>query len=395
MAIGMTTASQAPIEGRLFRAGSEFELVVFDRLPHEEQAALAELRSDANFYGVLKPRSANGRTIKSVNKDTALLFLTLQQPGPLPFFVYDSEPDETRAAVWRLVLDGILEAEDGGRFVSGSEAAERLANRTAAAPSGRLAVLSRSALRLAERSGLHDASLLAAWLYRFGSEPISPRWTKRLPDGPRVLDFVDAAPGSARGRTLDAHWDAADAPSAEGWIAWSRRGRAHVAPGEATCKLYVSPRIEAVPEAFGHVLEIATARGMGFKIGGNAAGLLRPDKIVVYFSDQERLLEAASDLAGRLASCPAQGVPFSAEITPDGMLSWGMDPPQRERRLMWEAVESWRLWVVRRLAVAMIAADGDRASSTLSPAQFALERLRHEGVDVDHWMPAARLWRAD
>jgi len=80
----MTAASLAFLEGRLFRAGSDFELIVFDRLSAEDRAALADLRSDPDFYGVLKPRNSSGRTIKSVNKDVALLFLTLQQPGPLP-----------------------------------------------------------------------------------------------------------------------------------------------------------------------------------------------------------------------------------------------------------------------------------------------------------------------
>ena len=83
----------------------------------------------------------------------------------------------------------------------------------------------------------------------------------------------------------------------------------------------------------------------------------------------------------------------SAEISGDGLLSWGMDPPAQGRVVAWHEQESWRLWVARRLALAMVGARST-GSAELSPAEFALERLRHDGVDVDGWTPSASLWRA-
>jgi hypothetical protein len=162
---------------------------------------------------------------------------------------------------------------------------------------------------------------------------------------------------------------------------------------DPTYKLYVSPQVEAMPAVFAKVLQAMSTRTMGFKIGSSAAGLLRPDKMVLYFDDRQSLQAVASELAKLFPGVAAHGVPFTAEITSDGLLSWGMDPPQRERRLAWQDVESWRLWVVRRLAIALIAAHSN-PSDRMSPADFALERLRHEGVDVDDWTPASRLWRA-
>jgi hypothetical protein len=41
----------------------------------------------------------------------------------------------------------------------------------------------------------------------------------------------------------------------------------------------------------------------------------------------------------------------------------------------------------------MIAVQAD-ARSTIAPGQFALERLRHEGVDVDTWTPSASMWQS-
>jgi hypothetical protein len=389
----MTAASHMSLAERVFRAGPAFELVVYDRLPQDEQAALAELTADPDFYGILRPQQPNGQTVKSVNRDTALLWLTMRSPGPLPFFVLTQQPEAASSGVWQLVLDGVLETEEGGRFVSGAEAAKLLADGRVAAPQGTLAEMSRRALRQADRLQSEDAAQLADWLYRYGMQPVSPRWFKRLPDSSAVLEFVGAAPGTARRRALDARWDLGDPDAANGWIAWSSRGRSAGSPDGATYKLYVSPQPDAMPEAFTAVHEATAAPMVGFKIGANAAGLLRPDKMVLYFDSLEKLLAVASSLDERLSRVPAHGVPFSAQITANGLLSWGMDPPQKQRRLAWQDVESWRLWVVRRLALAMCAARST-ASPGLPPSDFALERMRHEGVDVDDWKPAMHLWRA-
>jgi hypothetical protein len=387
----MNVDAVATLHGRVFRAGTAFDLIVFDRLPLEEQAALMGLRADPNFYGILRPRPGTGRTIKSVSRDTALLWLTLQSPGPLPFFATGDGDEGHAAAVWQFVLDGVLEMQTDSGFVAGAQAAEVLSNGRRSLPEGRLARLSALALRYGERLRLEDPQQLAGWLYGFGSQPLSPRWQHRLPDRDAVLAFVGAGPGTALGRRLDIGWDAGSEELAPGWLAWSSRARSDTGAGKVAHKLYVSPAIDAMPLAFEAVLDVLSTRAAHFKIGGNAAGLLRPDKMVIYFRDQASLLAAASALSARLSGVAAHGVPFSAEITPDGLMSWGMDPPRSERRLAWQEPESWRLWVVRRLAAAMVAAQSDLAAS-MTPAEFAMERLRHEGVDVNGWTPSGVMW---
>jgi hypothetical protein len=89
----MTAPSKMSLAERVFRAGTAFDLIVYDRLPQDEQAALAELTTDPDFYGILRPQQPNGQTVKSVNRDTALLWLTLRSPGPLPFFVLTQQPE--------------------------------------------------------------------------------------------------------------------------------------------------------------------------------------------------------------------------------------------------------------------------------------------------------------
>ena len=179
----------------------------------------------------------------------------------------------------------------------------------------------------------------------------------------------------------------------QGWIAWSSTFRDGGA-GEPAYKLYVSPNIAVMPQCLEVVLDVLGRRAARFKVGANASGLLRPDKMVVYFTNQESLLRVASEVGEKLAAVDPHGVPFSAEITPGGLLSWGMDPPRRTRVLSWHEPESWRLWVVRRLAAAMVAAQ-TASQADLSPGDFALERLRHEGVDVETWTPTAHIWQAN
>jgi hypothetical protein len=392
----MTVETLASLSRGTFRAGAEYELVVFDRLPPDEQVLLTELRTDPAFYGVLRPRPQSGRTIKAIGKDTALLWLTLQSPGPLPFFFFGNDSTEALTAVPQLLLDGVLELEENGRFLSGTEAANLLAkNRPAgsAASRGRLALLSEAALAYGESLLLSDPQQLAARLYGFGRQPVTPRWMRLLANREAVLAYLGAGMGTDLRRRLDSQWQEATARKMPGWLVWSSCVQNGFKIGDAHDKLYVSPAATALPQVFRVVLEVTSSRGGHFKIGSDAPGLLRPDKMVLYFRNQEDLFEVASELASQLKGSAPHGVPFSAEITSDGLLSWGMDPPRSERVLSWQEPESWRLWLVRRLAAAMIAAQANPGSG-MRPGKFALERLRHEGVDVEGWTPSVSLWQA-
>lgn len=389
----MMVEGVASLTRRTFRSGTSFDLVVFDRLPPQEQAALAELRADRDFYGVLRPREGSGRTVKAVNRDTALLWLTLQTPGSLPFYVFGEDPQGALGAICELVLDGVLEVENAGSFVSGPEAASFLPGSRSATPTGRLSLLSRAALVYGEGLQLDDAQRLAARLYNFGRQPLSASWARRLPDGRSVVDFL-APPDSDTRRRLDTQWKALSVTESNGWLAWSKAAHGIASSTGPTYKLYVSPEVEAMPRCLEVVLDALGNRAARFKVGANAAGLLRPDKMVLYFNDQESLLRAASDVGECLSAVAPHGVPFSAEITAGGLLSWGMDPPRHTRVVAWQDLESWRLWVVRRLAAAMVAAQKS-APSDVSPSEFALERLRREGVDIETWTPAASIWQAE
>lgn len=385
--------------GRAFRANPLYELVLWDRLAPEERRALARLPDDPDFYGVLRPRagaagsltgpSMAGLTLKAVDRETALLFLTLREPGALPAYVRTVLAEAAGRTVARLVADGILETERDGAFVSGPAALAGGMDRGVG--EGRLARLSVAALQYAQALAIDDPLRLSFRLYGYNRRPLTPRWQRTLASAGAVQAHLGIAPGGVHRPLLDRAWRASS-PS-EAWLSWrsrsSRAGDSTAAEQGATWKLYVSPAPEALATSFGAVLEaLAAGKAAQFKIGAGAAGLLRPDKIVAYFPDFERLAAAAEAVSSRLAGVPAQGVPFTSEIGGDGLLSWGVDPPAAERGAM-GGRESWRLWLTHRLARALLMA---RAAATPEPWRFALERVRLEGVDTESWTPAAGLW---
>ncbi len=145
IAEGLSGASPAELLGRAFRANPEYELVLFDRLSAGERHRLEGFRRDPGFYGVLRPRGRQGMGVKAVDRETALLFLTLREPGLLPAYVREVLGEGTARTMAQLLADGILEVEHEGAFVSGPAAfallpsgpAARRGSRAAAWPASR------------------------------------------------------------------------------------------------------------------------------------------------------------------------------------------------------------------------------------------------------------------
>src|SRR5436309_14700193 len=92
-------------DGSDFCANPAYKLVQFDALPPEQQHLLDRLRKDANFFGILLPREQSGLGIKAVDRDTALLFLTLQHSARLPDYVKAQLGERYSQTIAEFVLD--------------------------------------------------------------------------------------------------------------------------------------------------------------------------------------------------------------------------------------------------------------------------------------------------
>ena len=380
-----------------FRATPDYQLVLFDRLDPAQQDTLRDLTKDPDFYGVLIPSETGSHTTKSVCRDTALLLFTLQQPGRLPAYVRASLGENCNEEIAQLVLDGVLQMERDGRFISGAEAYDLIYHeRSPAESSGVIGRLTQAALEYAQTLDIDDSAKLSARLYFYNRWPLTRQWKCRFPSQEAVAIDLGIQDGGANSRLLEKRWSRRKPSSLpDGWFQWEcRTDRATDGEIRQVYKLYVSPRPAFVPEAFHAVADILSRfPAHHFKVGYDAAGLLRPDKIVIYFWTFEELQETAHQIALRLAGCAAQGVPFTAALGSDGLLSWGIDPAAGKGTLAWLERESWRLWVTNRLATALATAKRAPGSPGVEPWRFALQRLRLENVDTDTWTPLAEFGR--
>jgi hypothetical protein len=143
--------------------------------------------------------------------------------------------------------------------------------------------------------------------------------------------------------------------------------------------------MEDFPAVFEAVLLCVPSHATHFKIGADAWGLLRPDKCIAYFPSLDSLRDCAHAIQQSCQKVGVHGVPFTAVIDDEGLLSWGMDPPPTHPR------SSWRQWITGRLATFLTDA---RRTHGATAWEFALERLRHEQVDPDTFTPSTRIWSA-
>jgi hypothetical protein len=340
----------------------------------------------------LRPRDNEHLTIKSVSRDTALLLYTLQTPGALPSYVVAILGEQCDVVVAQMVLDGILEIAANGQMLSGPAAHEVLFDPLEASERENLVTaLSRRALEYAEALEIFEPFILSTRLYAYNRIPASSSWRGLLPDEYATERYLGIANGIAANRLSEA-WIRVRAPAGVGaWIAWQSR---HITPNRndtATYKLYVSPACRELREWFKTIAEVVSrSAAFHWKVGIDAVGLLRPDKIVVHFRELAELQATASLLAERLRGCSAQGVPFTAQISSDGLLSWGVDPPADAHSVPWLVRESWRSKICNKLATALVLAKMSPQSG-MSASRFAKERLRLEGIDIDTWTPTSAL----
>lgn len=387
------------IDEAIFRSNPTYELILFDRLPPAQKEALADLQKDPDYYGILRPREQGSTGIKSVCRNTALLYFSLRDPGGIPSYVQSLFGTQCRQAVAELVLDGVLEIENCGSFISGPEAFELISDQGLSSTVGQatIACLSIEALKYAQALEINDSIQLSQRLYFYNRQPVSAYWKRKLPTPEAVAAYLDIQSGSFCDAVLNRSWSRLSAPEPNyPWLSWvSRHPQSTLREKNVCYKLYVSPSCESARDTFHEAIEVLSKLQVpSFKIGSDVYGLLRPDKFVAYFWELEEMQVAADRIASRLAGCPAHGVPFTAEITHDGLLSWGTDPPEEEQTLNWTGGESWRLWLTNRLATALLQAK-TAPSKTIAPWRFALERLRLQGVDTDFWIPAETIWRVE
>jgi hypothetical protein len=385
------------IAGETFRASPRYRLIARPSLDRDLTAAVAGFLDDPDFYGVLLDDSEVTPKAKAVCGDTARLFLACSVPGPIPHSVSDRLEALTDGLIAKLVLDGVLEIRTAHEFVSGPDAFRFLFDRPPHYPlPGRTGALTLAALNAAQAYEGVGVSTLARFLYRYNTVAASPRWQRRFPSSATIADHLCTPLLPWTSGHVHAIWTMLEVPAADSpWLAWKRcdaepAGRG--APGVIHCKLYISPACEVIREAFHATVSVLVqSRAVGFKVGRDLFGLLRPDKLVAYFSRFEDLDGAAARLAAALGGMPSHGVPFTAALTDDGLLSWGIDPGSDIQTFGWHGAESWRAWVTNRLAEPLQSAQASPALD-VPPWLYALANLDLLGIEPTSFTPRTGAW---
>jgi hypothetical protein len=392
--VGLPTGpAGTDVLGYTYRLNPGYEVVPAERLSAGHGVALADADSGRDFYGVLLPRRGSGLEPRSISADTALLALTLQTPGPLPAYsVRISGPGIVQVA-HRLVFDGVLQILHGGDFVSGPAAAPLFAVHGTGAKAGDLAV---AALKYAQELTWLNERELSFRIYCYGRQPVTPALYREVGPASALKRRLGLDSDGPVQRITGDRWRplSGNPEGHTAWWQWSRTmpGASTLAADRMTYKLYVSPSVSEVAGVLESVAALlATCRGpTGFKVGAGVEGICRPDKIVVYFPQFEDLQRFGWALEEKIRGCPAHGVPFSADVSADGLLTWGIDPPAAWSRTKSRRT-SWRMWLAGLLAEYLLLGTGPEPADPLL-WQFALNRLRLSGIDTDTWIPAGTSW---
>jgi hypothetical protein len=371
--VSAPVSSAVFFECREVRANPAYRLYAWELLPASVRRSVESGPAALpGAGGVLVGRLDRSLPFKVVDVAGADLFCRLRRPG--------QAPEMSAGRLTELVLDGVLEVRTADGFVSGPAAYGHLVGPVVVPqPRSRLARISHAAVAHAARLQLSSAELLRGRLYAYHRIPLSTRWRRAIPGPEAVLEML-------RG-PAPRHWAGpVGLDTGSSWLSWSRRG--DTTPSTSfPYKLYVSPAVEHLADALPRIVEVLTATSAArFKVGAGAAGLLRPDKAVVYLRDAAELSEVAAALSTDLDGVQPHGVPFSAELAGGGLLSWGGDPLAGSGPVG-GGEESWRSSVCRRLAEHLAAAQAAPVCG-IEPAAYALARLAADGVDVAKFAPS-------
>ena len=156
----------------------------------------------------------------------------------------------------------------------------------------------------------------------------------------------------------------------------------------ARFKLYISPGLSHVAEAFAASVEILGQRAgvRGLKLGRGLPGLTRPDKLVAYFSRLDDLQEAAAAFTAGWKAARFMASPSRPNCRRTASCLGGLTAPDGA----WPA---GKLAALDRAQARGAFRDRKRDDVSGAAWRFVLDRLRLDGVNPDIWAPDAEFWR--
>jgi hypothetical protein len=363
-----------------FRQGQGYKLTEWNRLDNSKKESVASLPDESEVYGVFEPIiSTQKSSYRVAYQQVALLYFHLQQSNKLPHYLMLPQDPKVNETIAALLLDGIIEIEWEGRFVSGPGALPVLYNDEmtgdAQLPTY-LSQLSYKAIYYAWMLKDVNEKCTTARLYTFNTTPWDASLKMAFQKKNTVKEFLLSRIDHNALKTLNARWQPTEKTE---WLSWNRKVTEPLTDGQSNVyKLYISPLINDLPEVLLECIPVIdSSDAISFKIGNTLQGLLRPDKMVVYFYSRDSLFTTAGILIQFLKGFAPQGVPFSAQLDDNGLLSWGKDPP---------GDGSWRTAVSEKLAAILQHAKENQLNWPLT-ISYIDATMQSKGLDIRNWEP--------
>ena len=127
-------------------------------------------------YGLLQPCRDARLLPQIICCATALLYFTLRDPGNVPEYLVRQMGIEAYAEVSRLVLDGILQADNNGNWISGLDAdflLPVLPQSNSQPHETETSHLSSSAIGYVQQTAINETSRIATRLYKYNTIPFT------------------------------------------------------------------------------------------------------------------------------------------------------------------------------------------------------------------------------
>jgi hypothetical protein len=368
-------------ESRL-RAKPGLKLLPLLGLPKAHRKTIRRVYG-ADIASVVFERASES-IVSAVDNDTSRLISYLSTPHRLSNTATGVSAARRAGIAAKLVADGVLEITDfKGVFRSGISAHDFIFSRkrTSGSSNGldRLSYLALLYATLLPHS--FEAEELAYRLYTFNSVPLTAEWERRLATPAAITASLGLSHAPVKTLLRSAFRSTGHINGRTPWIQWTLK---EFEPSKSLhYKIYVSTPLENLSDVVETVAGICERLRLPvFKVGTTLRNLLRPDRLIIYATDDLQLHGAIDALRCGLGQCEGSGVPFTAPVSRSPALSWGVDPATDD--MGGSALHaSWRSTIASLIGATI--AKSKSFGSADEIIRFCLGRLRLEGIEPFGW----------
>lgn len=372
------------LRGYSFKQNKKYCLVEKNSISKAEMDLFQDLLNSEDCFGIFRPLS-EGFSYKIATKKIADIFNLLKKRLSFSFIkkAFKLKVNELELLLCNLIENSLLVLDVGSKSYSGNEAFSKLYKLHSFEKNTTNSIVSKlsfQAVYYGYNLNENRVQDLAAKLYHFNTLPST---------GERLKLFKSKSTSEIFNLKQifgDEFLKYFNMNENEYWLYFSVKKVYGQVSANNTYKLYVSPQ----PEFFRECCEVLAkfipeSTSFSFKLGVGLQGILRPDKIVVYFSSKNEMLAFAKKLIKNMDDIKAQAIPFTVQLDRKGLISWGVDPPRIKTNIFWEQ-SSWRVWLTSKIAHYIIQYKNSKVEN-LTIEEYIKHKLSWDNINSNTMEP--------